>query len=68
MKCTKDGELTKSPVNYVQQWHKNKANEPELYPQTAIENHSKIEESRLVDKAVENKKMINLENSKPKWH
>ena len=58
----------KSPLNYVQQWHKNKANEPELYPQTAIENHSQIEERRLVDKAVENKKMINLENSKPKWH
>ena len=58
----------KSPLNYVQQWHKNKANEPELYPQTAIENHSQIEERRLVDKAVENKKMINLENSKPEWH
>lgn len=58
----------KSPLNYVQQWYKNKANEPELYPQTAIENHSQIEERRLVDKAVENKKMINLENSKPKWH
>ena len=55
----------KSPLNYVQQWYKNKANQPELYPQTAIENHSQIEESRLVDKAVENKKMINLENSKP---
>ena len=58
----------KSPLNYVQQWHKNKANEPELYPQTAIENHSQIEERRLVDKAVENKKIINLENSKPEWH
>ena len=57
----------KSPLNYVQQWHKNKANEPELYPQTAIENHSQIEERRLVDKAVENEKMIK-ENSKPEWH
>jgi putative transposase len=55
----------KSPLNYVQQWHKNKIIEPQLYPQTAIENHSQIEERRLVDKAVENKKIINLENSKP---
>lgn len=53
-----------SPLNYAKQWHKNKANEPELYPQTANENHSKIEESRLVDNATENKKMINLGNSK----
>jgi len=58
----------KSPLNYVQHWHKSKQSEPELYPQTAIENHSQIEERRLVDKAVENKKMINLENSKPEWH
>lgn len=58
----------KSPLNYVQQWYKTNPSEPELYPQTAIENHSQIEERRLVDKAVENKKMINLENSKPEWH
>ena len=53
-----------SPHNYAQQWHKSNANEQEHYPQTANENHSKIEESRLVDNATENKKMINLENSK----
>jgi putative transposase len=58
----------KSPLVYTDQWYKTKQSEPELYPQTAIENHSQIEERRLVDKAVENKKMINLENSKPKRH
>lgn len=58
----------RSPLNYTEQWRKNKVNETELYPQTANENHLKIEESRLVDKAAENKKIINLENSKPKRH
>jgi len=58
----------KSPLVYADHWHKNKQSEPELYPQTAIENHSQIEERRLVDKAVQYKKMINLENSKPKRH
>lgn len=58
----------RSPLNYAEQWYKNKASEPELYPQTAIENHSKIEESRLVDKVAKNEKIINLENSKPKRH
>lgn len=56
----------KSPLVYADHWHKKQIVEPELYPQTANENHSKIEESRLVDKAVENKKIINLENSKTK--
>lgn len=58
----------KSPLVYADHWHKHKQSEPQLYPQTVIENHSKIEERRLVDKAVENKKMINLENSKPERH
>jgi putative transposase len=58
----------KSPLVYADHWHKHKQSEPQLYPQTAIENHSQIEERRLVDKAVENKKMINLENSKSKRH
>lgn len=58
----------RSPLNYAKHWHKNKANETEHYPQTANENHSKIEESRLVGNAAENKKIINLENSKPKRH
>ena len=58
----------RSPLNYAEQWHKNKANEPEHYPQTANENHLKIEESRLVGNAAENKMIINLENSKPKRH
>ncbi|MDB5275453.1 MAG: hypothetical protein JWR61_408, partial [Ferruginibacter sp.] len=31
-------------------------NVPSLYPQTANENHPKIEESRLVDKIVEKTK------------
>ena len=51
------------PVKYAEQWHKSSANMLQLYPQTANENQFKIEESRLVDKIVENKKMINLENS-----
>ena len=58
----------KSPLVYADHWYKNKQSEPQLYPQTAIENHSQIEESRLVDKADENKKMINLQNSKPERH
>ena len=57
-----------SPFTYAQQWYKNNKNETQLYPQMANENHSKIEESHLVDNAVENKKKIILENSKLKWH
>lgn len=39
-----------SPLLYANRWQK----EQQLYPQTANGNHSKIEESRLVDKAVSN--------------
>jgi putative transposase len=52
-----------SPLKYVEQWNKSKTDEPQLYPQTANENHSKVEESRLVDKIVEKQKITNLENS-----
>jgi len=52
-----------SPVKYAEQWNKSSATMPQLYPQTANENQIQIEESRLVDKIIENKKMINLENS-----
>lgn len=59
----------RSPLVYLDQWHKNKQRrEPALYPQTAIGNHSQIAERRLVDKADENKKMFNLENSNSNWH
>jgi putative transposase len=37
-----------SPLLYASQWQKDQ----QLYPQTANGNHAKIEESRLVDKAV----------------
>ena len=43
-----------SPAKYAEQWNKSTINAQQLYPQTANENHSKIEESRLVDKAVSN--------------
>lgn len=56
----------KSPLVYAAQWHKRNLSEPELYPQTAIGNHSKIAERRLVDKADKNEKMINFENSNSK--
>ncbi len=39
-----------SPLCYASQWQKDQ----QLYPQTANGNHPKIEESRLVDKAVGN--------------
>lgn len=42
-----------SPLKYAEQYHKSSLKEPELYPQTANENQSKIEESRLVDKVFE---------------
>lgn len=57
-----------SPLNYAAQWLKKQNSEPELYPQTANGKLSKFEESRLVDKAAQNEKIINLENSKPNWH
>jgi putative transposase len=52
-----------SPLKYAEQWFKSSYADPKLYPQTANGNSLHIEESRLVDKEVENKKMINLENS-----
>jgi putative transposase len=59
----------RSPLVYLNQWYKNtQSSELALYPQTAIGNHSKIAERRLVDKADENKKMFNLENSNSNWH
>jgi putative transposase len=59
----------RSPLVYLNQWYKNtQSSEPALYPQTAIGNHSKIAERRLVDKADENKKMFNLENSNSNWY
>lgn len=59
----------RSPLVYLDQWYKNtQSSELALYPQTAIGNHPKIAERRLVDKADENKKMFNLENSNSNWH
>lgn len=57
-----------SPIKFAALKSLEKKHELELYPQTANGNHSNFEESRLVDKAVDNKKMINLENSNPKRH
>ena len=45
-----------SPRVYADLWEKSSKNAPQLYPQTANENHSKIEESRLVDKIFEKQK------------
>lgn len=45
-----------SPLRYADQYYKGSLNVPSLYPQTANEDHSKIEESRLVDKVVEKTK------------
>lgn len=45
-----------SPLKYAEQYHKSSLKEPKLYPQTANENQSKIEESRLVDKVFEKQK------------
>jgi putative transposase len=52
-----------SPLIYAELYYKRLNPEMKLYPQTANGNNLKIEESRLVDKIVENQKMINLENS-----
>jgi putative transposase len=43
----------KSPLKYADQYYKCSMNDQSLYPQTANENHLKIEESRLVDKIFE---------------
>lgn len=48
-----------SPVKYAEQYYQRLAIDQTLYPQTANENHSKIEESRLVDKVFEKLKTSN---------
>ena len=45
-----------SPLSYAEQYYQGSLDVPLLYPQTAIENHLKIEERRLVDKIVEKTK------------
>lgn len=45
-----------SPLRYADQYCKSSLHVPALYPQTTNENHSKIEERRLVDKIVEKTK------------
>jgi len=57
-----------SPSKYALQYYKCSLTDPMLYPQTATENHLKIEESRLVDKIVEKQTIINLENSNGHRH
>ena len=52
-----------SPCIYAEQYYQWSKSEMRLYPQTANGNKLKIEESRLVDKIVENQKRSNLENS-----
>lgn len=42
-----------SPAVYAHQYYQSRNIDLQLYPQTANENHSKIEESRLVDKVFE---------------
>ena len=46
----------KSRLAYADQYYKCSLNDKLLYPQTTNESHSKIEESRLVDKIIENTK------------
>lgn len=57
-----------SPVKYAEQYRKRTEPAAQLYPQTANENHSQIEESCLVDKTFEKQKLINLENSNCNRH
>ena len=57
-----------SPLSYAEQHYKSSKNDLLLYPQTANANNQNIEESCLVDKIIENKKMNNLENSNNRWH
>ena len=45
-----------SPLRYADQYYKSSADVQSLYPQTANENHLKIEESRLVDKILKKQK------------
>ena len=50
------------PTIFAQQWYHRSKYAQQLYPQTANENHLKIEESRLVDKVFKTPK-DELENS-----
>jgi len=52
-----------SPLKYAEQWFKSSFTNQKLYSQTATGNSFHIEDSRLVDKEVEIKKMIHLENA-----
>lgn len=45
-----------SPIKFLEQWLESSKYAQQLYPQTANENHLKIEESRLVDKVFEDAK------------
>jgi putative transposase len=54
----------KSPSKYADQYYQRAEKEHLLYPQTANEDHSKIEESRLVDKIAEKQKDDYLKHSK----
>ena len=45
-----------SPLTYALQYYQCLLTDLKLYPQTATENHLKIEESRLVDKIIEKQK------------
>ena len=45
-----------SPLRYADQYYQSSTDVQSLYPQTANENHLKIEESRLVDKILEKQK------------
>jgi putative transposase len=57
-----------SPLKYAEQHYKSSLTDQQLYPQTANENHSQIEESCLVDKIFEKQKLNNLENSNCNRH
>jgi len=57
-----------SPIKYAEQCYKSIEPAQQLYPQTANENHLKIEESCLVDKIFEKQKLNNLENSNCNRH
>ena len=54
----------RSSLNYAEQFYNRSMPDKMLFNQTANVNHSKIEESRLSEKEVENQKIIILENSK----
>ena len=52
-----------TPNKYAQQHYQSTSNQLPLYPQTANENLSNIEGSRLVDKVIENKRPENTNSS-----